>query len=86
LRSRWLSKDLSLCNATDIFNATNITLGDLLKRSTDTNPYFRDITFPSSGAVCDPLDTNPALELEAAGRCWTRVHPEYLSVYDVSEN
>ena len=86
LRSRWLLKDLALCNATDIFNATNLTLSDLLRRSTDTNPYFRDITFPSqSVATCDPLDTNPLIELKVDGKCWTRVHPEYLSVYDVSK-
>ena len=85
LRSRWLLKDLSTCNATDIFNATNLTLSGLLKRSTDANPYFRDVTFPKSGAECDPLDTNPEIELQVNDKCWTRVHPEYLSVYDVSK-
>jgi hypothetical protein len=84
LRSRWLLKNLTLCNATAIFNTTNLTLSNLLRTSTDTNSYFRDITFPQSGATCDPLDTNPAIELQVGDKCWTRVHPEYLSVYDVS--
>jgi len=84
LRSRWLLKDVSSCNATDIFNATNWTLSDLLRRSRDTNPYFRDITIPQSGVTCDPVDTNPAIELQVDGKCWTRVHPEYLSVYDMT--
>ena len=84
LRSRWLLKEISTCNATSIFNTTNLTISDLLRRSTDSNPYFRDITFPQSGVTCDPLDTNPAIELQVDGKCWTRVHPEYLSVYDVS--
>jgi hypothetical protein len=83
LRSRWLLKDITLCNITDLFNTTNLTLSYLLRRSTDTNPYFRDITFPQS-ATCDPLDNDPAIELQVDGKCWTRVHPEYLSVYDVS--
>jgi hypothetical protein len=72
LRSRWLLKDITLCNATDLFNTTNLTLSYLLKRSTDTNPYFRDITFPQS-ATCAPLDTDPAIELAVDGKCWTRV-------------
>jgi len=83
LRSRWLLKDLSTCNTTDVFNTTNLTLSDLLKKSTDTNPFFRDITFPTS-ATCDPLDTNPEIEILVNGKCWTRVHPEYLSVYDMT--
>jgi hypothetical protein len=85
LRSRWLLKEISLCNNSDVFNITNATLSELLWRSTDTNPYFRDITFPQSGMTCDPLDTYPAIELKVSGKCWTRVHPEYLSVYDVSK-
>jgi len=84
LRSRWLLKDLALCNVTDVFNTTNMTLSNLLRQSTDSNPYFRDITFPQSSATCDPLDTNPEIELRVGDKCWTRVHPEYLSVYDVS--
>lgn len=83
LRSRWLLKDMALCYATDLFNSTNLTISNLLRRSADTNPLFRDITFPQSG-VCDPLDTNPAIEIIVDGKCWSRVHPEYLSVYDVS--
>ena len=86
LRSRWLLKEISTCNITDIFNTTNLTLIDLLRRSSDTNPYFRDITFPQSGATCDPLDTNPVIELRVDSKCWTRVHPDYFSVYDVSIN
>jgi len=84
LRSRWLLKDISSCNATDIFNATNITLSGLLRKSTDPNVYFRDITFPYTGATCDPLDTHPTIEIQVDEKCWTRVHPEYLSIYDVS--
>ncbi len=84
LRSRWKSKNLSDCNPTALYDTTNETLFQLLSGSGDENPFMRDITFPVEGTYCDSSDTEPEVEIEVNGECWTRVHSEHMSVFDVS--
>ncbi len=86
LRSRWIPKETnSACNPTALHSSTNETLLDLISSASDpSNPYLRDIYFPSSGKSCDSRDTNPDIEIWVDGVCWKRVHEDYLSVYDMS--
>jgi hypothetical protein len=84
LRSRWLLSDGSNCTTTFIQPQTTNTLTWLLKTIFDRNSYLRDITFPTTGLSCDKNDTNPSVVLNINGTCYTRVHPDYLSVFDVS--
>jgi len=84
LRSRWLLSDVYNCTTTLIQPQTFDTLSWLLRTSLDRNSVMRDITFPKSGMVCDENDTNPSIVIALNNVCYTRVHPDYLSVYDVS--
>ncbi len=84
LRSRWLLKDISECNPTDLYNNTNATIFSLLVDSGDRNPFIRDIYFPEEGETCDEGDTELEIEIEVNGQCWRRVHDEHLSIFDVS--
>jgi len=84
LRSRWSLSSGSVCEPTVLQPKTSLVLATLLQDSTDTNAFIRDITFPLNGVSCDKVDTNPEIEILVDGNCWIRVHPDYLSVYDVS--
>lgn len=84
LRSRWEQKIISDCNPTELYDATNETLSHLLSGSGDNNPFMRDIYFPAEGTFCDSLDTDPEIEIEVNGECWTRVHPEHMSLFDMT--
>ncbi len=84
LRSRWEPKNLTECDFTPLFSDTNSSLFSLLSSSNDRNPYIRDIYFPNEGMYCNVTDTEPEIEIEVNGLCWTRVHDEYMSVFDVS--
>jgi cullin-associated NEDD8-dissociated protein 1 len=85
LRSRWEIKDAAECtNITTLEAATNATLVTLLTRSSDKNPFIRDVTFPTSGYSCGAADTSALAKVEivVGPTCYKRVHPEHLSVYD----
>ena len=84
LRSRWLRKNITDCDPTDLYENTNQSLTELLSNSGDRNPYFIDVTFPEEGLICEASDTEPEIEIEVDGVCWRRVHDEYMSVFDVS--
>ena len=84
LRSRWEPKDMSDCNPTQLYSGTSQTLSNLLSNSGDRNPFMRDIHFPEEGTFCNNSDTDPEIEIVVDGECWTRVHPEHKSVFDVS--
>ena len=84
LRSRWEPKNLTECNPTALYVNTNTSLSELLSESRDRNPYLRDIYFPEEGKECDTGDTEPEIEIEVNGMCWTRVHDEHMSLFDVS--
>ncbi len=84
LRSRWEPKNLTACNPTELYYDTNETLFNLLSSSGDDNPFMRDIHFPEEGTYCNSSDTEPEIEIEINGECWTRVHPEHMSIFDVS--
>ncbi len=84
LRSRWEPKKLSDCQPTELQKATKKTLFHLLSGSGDNNPFLRDIFFPEEGAYCNKKDIETKIEIEVNGECWTRVHPEHMSIFDVS--
>mmetsp|Transcript_1433 Transcript_1433/g.2264 ORF Transcript_1433/g.2264 Transcript_1433/m.2264 type:complete len:3782 (+) Transcript_1433:192-11537(+) len=84
LRSRWKLKTESACNPSYLGSDTNTTLVNLLvSQSGDENPQFRDTHFPTEG-VCDPGDTDPNVEILVDEQCWQRVHPDLMSVYDMT--
>ena len=85
LRSRWEIKSVADCPSPTVLEAaTNATLVNLLTRSSDSNPYIRDIIFPNSGSSCGSTDTASLanVEIVVGSTCFNRVHPEHLSVYD----
>jgi len=84
LRSRWERKNPIGCDATELYDATNETLSHLLSDSGDDNPFMRDIYFPEEGTYCNSSDTEPEIEIEVDGECWTRVHPEHMSIFDMT--
>jgi len=87
LRSRWEILDAAQCTQTPMGAETNSTLFKLLQQraTIDLNPGLRDITFPQTGMSCS---SNHATLVEADiiinSKCFRRVHPEHLSVYDFS--
>lgn len=86
-RSRWLKDADQVCaNPTPLDNETRATVTDLLlQNADDSNPIIRDVIFPSNGddLPCDlnsPLGTN----ITVGNDCWTHVHSDHLSVYDMT--
>ncbi len=84
LRSRWVRKNLTNCNPSDIYSGTNASLVELLSAETDSNPYIRDIFFSSEAHFCNATDTDPDIEITFGNQCWKRVHSDYLSIYDMT--
>jgi hypothetical protein len=85
LRSRWEIKDISACSSPTVLHATtNATLATLLSKSSDKNQFVRDIIMPTSGYSCGSADTASLgnVKIVVGSACYTRVHPEHLSVYD----
>eukprot|EP00804_Cyclotella_cryptica_P009369 CCRYP_018076-RB/>CCRYP_018076-RB protein AED:0.03 eAED:0.03 QI:374/1/1/1/0.94/0.9/20/617/4181 len=85
LRSRWEVKAVDDCpNPTTLQPASNTTLFNLLNKSTDKNPFIRDISFPTSGYACGSDDTSSlaTIEIIVGSHCFKRVHPEHMSVFD----
>jgi len=81
-RSRWEKSDS--CSSSNLGQNTLTVLSDLIRTSSDSNPIIRDIIFPWSGVSCDPEDTEPEIHFQVDGHCWTNVHPEHKSVYDMT--
>lgn len=87
-RSRWELVESEDCNPTMTIGVlTNLTLMTLLSNSIDSNPFLRDIYF-TQGLQCNETDISlgPSIELLVDGQCWRHVHPDHLSVYDVSNH
>jgi uncharacterized protein (DUF1501 family)/uncharacterized protein (DUF1800 family) len=85
LRSRWEIIDVSECTPTDLGQATNASLYELLlnRGSSDENIYLRDIDFPITGETCDSTDNTTAeMEIIIGSQCFRRVHPDHMNVYD----
>ena len=85
LRSRWEILDASKCTATRMGAETNATLVKLLSQrgTIDMNQGLRDITFPSTGMSCSSDHTTLVeADIIINTKCFRRVHPEHLSVYD----
>lgn len=87
LRSRWEILNAADCpEPTVLGTETNATLVKLLTQSSDMNPSLRDIIFPSRGHSCSAEDYASLGEVEIVveSTCFKRVHPEHLSVYDMT--
>jgi hypothetical protein len=87
LRSRWEINNAADCpNPTALGTQTNATLFKLLSQSADMNAHVRDINFPISGFSCTAADTDSLanVEIVVGSTCYKRVHPEHLSVYDMT--
>ena len=83
-RSRWARVE-GACNITALQPATLEALTGLLEEhSGDENPYVRDVFFPETGLACDPSDTDSTIVVLVAGECWRHVHPDHLSVFDMT--
>jgi hypothetical protein len=85
LRSRWEIKSAAECPSPTVLEAaTNATLVSLLTKSSDQNPYIRDIYFPNSGYSCGAANTVALanVQIVVGSTCFKRVHPEHLSVFD----
>lgn len=86
-RSRWI-KDDSACNGpTGVENSTAFLFARLLSESTDANPVLRDIVIHANMDQCDLVDEDKfgmAIR-DTEGNCWRNVHPNYLSVYDLTD-
>ena len=85
LRSRWEILDAAQCTQTSMGAETNATLVKLLQQSAtlDLNPGLRDITFPITGMSCSSNHvTLVEAEIIINSKCFRRVHPEHLSVFD----
>jgi len=82
-RSRW-EKGTPICsNPTSLGTNTYSSLYKLLSTSSDTNPFVRDIVFTSS-YVCDSFDTDVEIEIQVDSNCYTHVHNEHMSVWDLT--
>mmetsp|Transcript_31842 Transcript_31842/g.73213 ORF Transcript_31842/g.73213 Transcript_31842/m.73213 type:complete len:3134 (+) Transcript_31842:2040-11441(+) len=85
MRSRWERHDVSKCDETSMGIGTNFTLTSLLRDSGDSNAFIRDIYSPEMGMECNVTDFDfPEIELIVDNDCWRRVHPDYLSIYDMT--
>jgi hypothetical protein len=75
LRSRWEILDAAQCTQTPMGAESNSTI--------DLNQGLRDITFPSTGMSCSSNHvTLVEAEIIINSKCFRRVHPEHLSVFD----
>ena len=87
-RSRWI-KDDSACNGptTGVENSTASLFARLLSVSTGANPVLRDVTIYANMEQCDLADENKFgfAVRDTEGNCWRNVHPDFLSVYDLTD-
>jgi len=85
-RSRWLKgADQACVDPTPLDNATRTTVTAFLEgNERDTNPFMRDVIFPGDGSL--PCDLNSPLgtKIQVGNDCWTHVHSDHLSVYDMT--
>jgi len=85
-RSRWLKDaDQECVDPTALENNTRTTVTDLLlQNADDSNPFVRDVIFPGDGSLT--CEDNPPLgtKIQVGNDCWTHVHSDYLSVYDMT--
>ena len=86
-RSRW-RRTAGACagGPTGLDADTKNTLVTALKKAgeTDKNPYMRDIVASDSGGVCSTTAITIGAKVEVDGACFEHVHPELLSVFDMS--
>jgi len=82
-RSRWTKTDGACANPTELGPSTKTILEGLIASSSDENPHIRDITFKSN-TQCDETDESAEISITVGNDCWTHVHPEHLSVWDLT--
>jgi len=81
LVSRWEMVDL--CVPTNLTDVTADILREYIRNSNDENDFTKDITF---GAVnnCNEADYYTEIDIEVDEQCYRRVHPDYMSVFDMT--
>jgi hypothetical protein len=78
--TRW-RRLAGVCAAPSALDAATQTIfANALRSSTDANPFVRDIVLPGS-ASCS---ASAGVSLEVDGTCYTHVHPNEFSVYDLT--
>ena len=86
-RSRW-RRTTGACvgGPTKLDKATLNTLSRALKKKgeVDKNPYMRDIVASDAGSVCSTASSTIRAKVEVDGNCFEHVHPDLLSVFDMS--
>ena len=85
-RSRWLKVDIteSDCFSADLDPSTEQEFQKALSSSADDNPHMKDIYFRGTCAEGDRSKHDMKIYIESEGQCYQNVHPDTLSVYDVS--
>ena len=84
-RSRWRrTKGACKGGATKLDTKTMSTLSSALKKTADKNAYLREIVASDSGGVCSTASTTVGAKVEVDGDCFEHVHPDLMSVFDMS--
>ena len=84
-RSRWLRK-VGWCKSTKLDKDTLATMISALKQAgtVDKNPYMRDLVLSDYGGVCSTARITVGAKIQVDGDCFENVHPDLLSVFDMS--
>jgi len=83
--TRWRLVDDPVCDDMSVDPTTKSVITGLIDASEDTNPYMRDILFPSS-MDCHPNDVD-ALDFkvkDSTNNCWQNTHIQNLQVFDMT--
>jgi hypothetical protein len=86
-RSRWRrTRGACAGGPTGLDTATKNTLASALKKAgeIDKNTYMRDIVASNSGGVCSTAAITIGAKVAVDGDCFEHVHPELLSVFDMT--
>eukprot|EP00586_Coscinodiscus_wailesii_P000799 CAMPEP_0172487324 /NCGR_PEP_ID=MMETSP1066-20121228/16359_1 /TAXON_ID=671091 /ORGANISM="Coscinodiscus wailesii, Strain CCMP2513" /LENGTH=2416 /DNA_ID=CAMNT_0013253867 /DNA_START=62 /DNA_END=7312 /DNA_ORIENTATION=+ len=93
-RSRWLVVELTDCDGASDMNQETITsFKNLLLNSIDAHPKLRDVYYreqPDHGIQCHDDDKSKfgfrvKITENGVETCFENVHPDYLSIYDITE-
>ena len=85
-RSRWLKDADQACDdPTPLNNVTRTTVLSLLNQfADDSNPFMRDVIFPGDGSLGCDLNSPLGTKIQVENECWTHVHSDHLSVFDMT--
>ncbi len=78
-KSRWMRVDTVPC-PNNLEPETKDSFQRLIEKSTDPNPFFRDILF---NGICHENDIHGrAFHVRVNEECWMNIHPDQYNVYD----